>query len=58
MKKFTKINILLFGVSQKRDIQNIINYFNKPLNIKLIRYIDEIMKKNYNLYNLPKSFHE
>lgn len=58
MKKFAKINILLFGVSQSTDISTIMNYFNKPLNIKLIRYIDKIMKKNFDLYNLPKSFHE
>lgn len=58
MKKFTRINVLLFGVSQKNDIKNIITCFNKPLNIESIRYIDKIMKRNYNLYNLPKSFHE
>jgi len=58
MKMYTKINILLFGVSQRNDIKDIINYFKNPLNIELIRYIDKIMKKNYNLHSQPKSFHE
>lgn len=58
MKKSTDANIFLFGVRKSNDLKKIKKYFEKPLNIKKIRYIDNLMQNKFQLSVSPKSFHE
>ena len=58
MKFCTKANVLLFGVSKKDDIKYISQYFRKPLSIKKIEYIDNLMQSKFKLNKLPNKFHE
>lgn len=58
MKNITYVNVLLFGVSKKDDMKFINNFYKKTLDHAKLRKIDKLMKKKFNLYNLPKSFHE
>ena len=43
---------------EKDDIKYISQYFRKPLSIKKIEYIDNLMQSKFKLNKLPNKFHE
>lgn len=58
IKNLKYVNVLLFGVSKKNDMKFINNFYKTKLNHTKLTKIDKLMKKKFNLYNNPKSFHE